>query len=219
MLEGVEGWKSHPGISWETRVEGALLFVGLREVAAVPPGDCVYVCVPYGNVLLPYFVSQGKAGSGLLPLSWPFFPPLEVVFKKRSSQTVQSLFCSRFFFFLVLFLVLFYFLLHVVGELEPSRQPLNWLEFEDQNEGLRAESHWFQVREPLICELCLRWGTWKIWPQDWGQLPPTAVNQCRPTLRCSAIRFFSFFVDKAEGVTEGREKRAGVGGVFLNQGP
>lgn len=29
----------------------------------------------------------------------------------------------------------------------------------------------------------------EIWSQGWGQPLPAAVNQCRPTLRCSAIRF------------------------------
>lgn len=51
---------------------------------------CVCVRVPYGTVLLPYFVSQGKAGSGLLVLSRPSFSPLEAIFEKKSFQTVQD---------------------------------------------------------------------------------------------------------------------------------
>lgn len=55
----------------------------------MPPLDCVYlyisvcVCLPHGTVLLPYFVSQGKAGSGLLVLSRPSFSPLEVILKAK----------------------------------------------------------------------------------------------------------------------------------------
>lgn len=48
--------------------------------------------------LLPYFVSQGKAGSGLLVLSWLSFSPLEVVFLREKLPDgagfwPESLFC------------------------------------------------------------------------------------------------------------------------------
>lgn len=58
---------------------------------------CLSVCVrvPSGTVLLPYFVSQGKAGSGLLVLSWPSFSPLEAIFLKRKASRQRRIFRSE----------------------------------------------------------------------------------------------------------------------------
>ena len=39
--------------------------------------------VPYGTVLLPYFISQGEAGSGLLVLTWPSFSPVGWILEEK----------------------------------------------------------------------------------------------------------------------------------------
>lgn len=145
----------HPGRKWrdenctlgypETwREKDVLLFWPKRgssradRALAVPPRDCVYVficvCVPHGTVLLPYFVCQGKAGSGLLVLSLPSFSPLEANLKEKLPDSTEkepvllNIYASVFFYFCAC-----PFLLHVVGGLWPRGQQLIWLEFEDQD--------------------------------------------------------------------------------------
>lgn len=67
--------------------------------------------------------------------------------------------------------------MHIVG-----------LELENEDQGIRPESHWFQVRT------LSRWEVWvvEIWSLDWGQLLPSAVNQYTPTLRILSDTVFSF---------------------------
>lgn len=79
------------------------------------------MCVPYGNVLLPYFVSQGKAGSGLLLQSWPASTSLEVILKGKLPESAGQFGLSEPVLFNTYARVFHFcarlFLLHVEGAL------------------------------------------------------------------------------------------------------